>query len=452
MQPNGRSGTLHAQSLAVLSSARTEGTPIGVYSICSAHPWVIEAAISQAREDGSSIVIEATSNQVNHAGGYTGMKPGQFKAFVFEIADRLGFDRERIVLGGDHLGPNPWKHLKATEAMVHAKETVRQYVAVGFSKIHLDTSMACAGDPEPLDEAVIAERAAELCAIAEQVNAIPAPLYVIGTEVPIPGGATHELQSIEVTSPEAARRAINIHRQAFLTRGLDQAWSRVIALVVQPGLEFGDTSVIDYVPEKSRDLCRLLQDEPNLVFEAHSTDYQSQETYTELVRNGFAILKVGPALTFAMREALAALEDIERQLVSAENHSQLFATIDSVMVRSPKHWQSHYHGSEHTKQLLRRYSYSDRIRYYWNEQPVRDAVAKLLANLQAIKIPEVMLSRYMPEEYEVIRSGDLSSDPQSLIQHRIRQVIQRYAEPARAARRRSDTSGRTLRNAKDERS
>lgn len=413
--------------LLSLSSARTAGKAIGVYSICSAHPWVIEAAITQAREDGGSLVIEATSNQVNHAGGYTGMKPAEFKAFVFEVADRLGFGRERIVLGADHLGPNPWKHLGAAEAMAQAAETIRQYVAAGFSKIHLDTSMACAGDREPLDEAVIAARAAELCAVAEQVNAVPAPLYIIGTEVPAPGGAVHELQSIEVTSPEAARQAIDIHWQAFLARGLDQAWSRVIALVVQPGLEFGDTRVIDYVPEKSRELCRVLKGEPNLVFEAHSTDYQSQETYTELVRSGFSILKVGPELTFAMREALAALEDMERQLVPAEDHSHLFATIDSVMLRSPKYWQSHYHGSERTKQQLRMYSYSDRIRYYWNEQPVRDAVARLLDNLRKIEIPEVMLSRYLPEQYAAIRSGELSPDPHSLIQHRIRQVIQRYA-------------------------
>jgi D-tagatose-1,6-bisphosphate aldolase subunit GatZ/KbaZ len=413
--------------LLSLSSARVAGEPIGVYSICSAHPWVIEASISQAIDDGGSLVIEATSNQVNHAGGYTGMTPAEFKAFVFKIADRLGFDKERLVLGGDHLGPNPWRHLNAAEAMDHAKETVRQYVAAGFSKIHLDTSMACAGEVEPLDEAVIAARAAELCAVAERGNANPAPLYIIGTEVPPPGGAQHELQAIELTSPEAARRAIEVHRQAFLDKGLEQAWSRVIALVVQPGLEFGDTRVIDYVPEKSRDLCRLLQEEPKLVFEAHSTDYQSQQTYTELVRDGFAILKVGPALTFAMREALAALEDIERQLVPAERHSQLFATIESVMLHSPKNWQSHYHGSEHTKQLLRMYSYSDRMRYYWHEPPVSDAVARLMTNLQAIEIPEVMLSRYLPEQYEAIRSGTLSPDPQSLIQHKIRQVIRRYA-------------------------
>ncbi len=109
------------------------------------------------------MLIEATSNQVNQFGGYTGMTPADFREFVFTIADKVGFARERIILGGDHLGPNCWQQENADAAMEKSVELVKEYVRAGFSKIHLDASMSCAGDPIPLAPETVAERAAVLC-------------------------------------------------------------------------------------------------------------------------------------------------------------------------------------------------------------------------------------------------------------------------------------------------
>ncbi len=101
---------------------------------------------------------------------------------------------ERLILGGDHLGPNPWRALPAAEAMQRAETMVAEYARAGFGKIHLDASMACGGDPERLSDEVVAERAARLCRAAESAcGAGVAPVYVIGTEVPVPGGATHSV-------------------------------------------------------------------------------------------------------------------------------------------------------------------------------------------------------------------------------------------------------------------
>ncbi len=83
----------------------------GIYSVCSAHSWVLQAAAEQSREDDSLLLIEATSNQVNQNGGYTGMKPADFRRFAEHIVDAAGFDRKHLILGGDHLGPNPWRTL-----------------------------------------------------------------------------------------------------------------------------------------------------------------------------------------------------------------------------------------------------------------------------------------------------------------------------------------------------
>jgi D-tagatose-1,6-bisphosphate aldolase subunit GatZ/KbaZ len=308
---------------------------------------------------------------------------------------------------------------------------VQAYVKAGFQKIHLDASMACADDQGPLSDGTIARRAATLCAAAEVVSGEQKPVYVVGTEVPIPGGATESLTGLAVTSRAAAAETLDIHRRVFKEAGLAHVWPRVIALVVQPGVEFNHDSVVDYEPAGSMDLTALLKDEENLVYEAHSTDYQRPEAFCNLVRDGFAILKVGPALTFALREALASLSMIEAELVEPAQCSKLMTVLERVMLENPRYWEHHYMGDARAVCLLRRYSYSDRVRYYWNDVTVKEAVKTLLSNLQKAVIPETMLSAFMPEHYHAIRAGKLRPDAHSMIIHSIRQVLQGYAAACR---------------------
>jgi D-tagatose-1,6-bisphosphate aldolase subunit GatZ/KbaZ len=418
--------------LQQLAVARYEKRPFGIYSVCSAHPWVIESAIDQALEDGSDLLIEATSNQVNHRGGYTGMQSDDFRRLVYEIAARKGLDKFRLILGGDHLGPNPWQRQPAAEAMSEAKEMVGAYVRAGFRKIHLDASMSCADDPHPLPGETVARRAAALCAVAEKAAGQQKPVYVIGTEVPVPGGATESLAELSATSREAAAETLAVHRRVFEEAGLAEVWPRVIALVVQPGVEFNHDSVVDYAPERATHLAALLDEEPGIVFEAHSTDYQRPKAYRALVHDGFAILKVGPALTFAMREALEALSLIEAELVSPEKRSWLMDVLEQVMLEDPRNWEHHYAGDERAKRLLRRYSYSDRLRYYWNNARVKRAVDTLMANLREITIPQTVLSAFLPDQYRSVRTGSLKLDAHSIILYQIREVIGVYAAACKA--------------------
>src|ERR1700712_3700189 len=214
----------------------------GVTSVCSAHPLVIEAALEQAKDGVNAVLIEATSNQVDQFGGYTGMRPADFRALVEQIAHRVGFPVERIVLGGDHLGPNRWRGLPAEEAMTHVDELVRSYVNAGYTKLHLDCSYPCADDRGPLTDEVVAARATRMLRVAE-AEAAHAGLtgrlrYVIGTEVPTPGGATHHIDELAATTAEHARATLDAHRLAFAHAGLDHLWPQVLALVVQPGVEF----------------------------------------------------------------------------------------------------------------------------------------------------------------------------------------------------------------------
>ena len=409
---------------------RKQGVATGIYSVCSAHPWVIRAAAEQAVEDGSLLLIEATSNQVNQFGGYTGMRPQAFREFVLlHIAD-AGFPADKLILGGDHLGPNPWRSRPAEEAMVLAEEMVAEYARAGFTKIHLDASMALGGDDAALSDEVVAERAVRLCRAAEGAGVTKeAPVYVIGTEVPTPGGATHVLEGVEVTSTKAAARTLEVHKRAFAEAGLGGVWPRVLALVVQPGVEFDHDSVVQYDRTRAHALTTWLDaQQETLVFEAHSTDYQLAEAYPALVDDGFAILKVGPALTFALREALCALADIEVQLVPENQRSSLAEVVEETMVQEPADWQTYYKGTAAEQRILRMYSYSDRVRYYWHRPRIAEAVDRLVKNLSAITIPETMYSRYLPLQYGRLREGTLANNPVSIVVDAVRDVLRIYAK------------------------
>ena len=408
-----------------LAQRRCVGHQRGIYSVCSAHPWVLEAAMRRHLSSAGPLLIEATCNQVNQFGGYTGMKPADFRELVYGMAAQVGFPTHRILLGGDHLGPYPWQNLSADHAIANACEMVRLFVHEGYSKIHLDASMPCANDPGRLPDAVIAERAAKLCATAEAAKGNGELVYVIGTEVPTPGGAVAEI-GISVTAPEDAEEALRLHREAFSARGLDRAWERVIALVVQPGVEFAHETVEDYASARAAQLSALLDRHPGLIFEAHSTDYQRPEALSALVRDGFAILKVGPALTYAMRQALFALASIEAECISAAKRSHLCERVEQVMLAHPEHWQKHYAGGGEQQHRLRMHSYSDRIRYYWTYPEVKQAVEALISNLENSGIPEPFLSDYLPAQYKKVRAGTLPNKPLPLILDAIGNALDPY--------------------------
>lgn len=386
--------------LQELAAARVAGNPVGITSVCTALPVVLRAAIRRAKMTGRHVLIEATCNQVNHLGGYTGLTPSDFVGLVLGIANEEGLDQNLIIFGGDHLGPNPWKKEPAEDALQKARIMVEAYVAAGFTKIHIDTSMGCAGEPAALDDMMIANRAADICRTAEAAAlkaGIAPPVYILGTEVPVPGGADHVLDSVEPTSPQAARTTIEIHREIFEKAGLADAFDRVIAFVVQPGVEFGSENVIVYDPPKAVELAKVLDDHDGLVFEAHSTDYQPEDALTSLVRDGFAILKVGPGVTFEFREAVYALDMIASELVPGYGTRPLASVMEKLMVDFPDDWKGHYHGDDMALRIQRHYSYSDRIRYYWNRPEALSAVQSLVAALDGRVIPEPLLRQFLPE-------------------------------------------------------
>jgi D-tagatose-1,6-bisphosphate aldolase subunit GatZ/KbaZ len=153
----------------------------------------------------------------------------------------------------------------------------------------------------------------------------------------------------------------------------------------------------------------------------------------EMVEDGFAILKVGPGLTFAFREAVFMLCAIERELCARDRGmvpSRLLETVDDVMLRNPLYWKKYYQGSEKEQAFKRRYSLFDRIRYYWSDTQVQVSLEKLLLNTGKSDIPETLLSQYFPSQYRKIRDGVLGRGPEDLLRDKVKEVIDDYAYAA----------------------
>ena len=421
-----------------LIEKRRKGEKTGIYSCCSANSYVIEAAMERGIETNTPVLIEATANQVNQFGGYTGMRPADFIEFVTDLAKKAGFPLDRIILGGDHLGPLTWQNEPEAAAMEKSVALLREYTAAGFTKIHIDTSMRLADDDRNirLSDEIIARRAAILCQTSEQAYAeliaknpdAPAPVYIIGSEVPIPGGAQEAETSVSVTKPEEFSATYRAFQQAFAAKGLEDAFSRVIGVVVQPGVEFGDDAVAEYNRQAAKALVAELDRYDGIVFEGHSTDYQTPQKLKEMVEDGIAILKVGPALTFALREAIFALNDIEEEVLCNKGVvlSKYKETLDLAMLENPGNWKKHYHGDEAQVSLKRKYSFSDRCRYYLPNPAVQSALEILIENINGNGIPLNVLRQYLPIQYNHIREGKLTLDAEAIIRDRIKDTIDEY--------------------------
>ena len=402
---------------------RRQGIKCGIPSYCTANELALEIAIRRAKELNQPVLIEATANQVNQYGGYTGMLPKDFYKLVLDMAAKFDLPEQMVILAGDHLGPLTWQNLPEAEAMEKSIELVYQYTRAGFTKIHLDTSMKVADDAEGLlSTEVIARRGATLykAAIkgyeelkAEKPDAIR-PVFVVGSEVPIPGGAQEAEDSLAVTSVAAFKDTVATYKRVWEEEGVGEGMNDVIAVVVQPGVEFGDDQVFLYDSAAAAELCAALKEFPEVCFEGHSTDYQSPACLKAMVEDGIAILKVGPALTYGLREALFSMSLMENELVPAEERSNFIDVLEKVMLENPGNWQKHYHGDEKQLHLARKYSFSDRARYYIGQPEVLEAMNKLFTNLNTYKIPLNMLHQYMPLTYAKVRDGELPLDAKEL--------------------------------------
>lgn len=413
--------------LKKLVRLQSAGEPVGIYSVCSANEYVIRSALAYGREQRIPVLIEATANQVNQFGGYTGMTPEDFAAWVYALSDELGMPRGNVILGGDHLGPLVWRGEDAAAAMEKAETLVAQFVSAGFQKIHIDTSMPLGTDltDGAFSHELIAQRSARLATVCEQtwekLDADVHPVYVVGSEVPVPGGAMED--ELAVTDPEQFRRELELFFRYYQQAGVNL--EHIVGFVVQPGVEFTNDTVHPYNRAAAAPLCQAKRDYPGIVFEGHSTDYQPAGCLRQMVEDGVAILKVGPALTNAAREGLFALESIAAELPGVERVSFRSALMEA-MKENDGYWRPYYQGTPEEVAYQMCFGMSDRCRYYLSTPKVQQAVSGLLSSLNGREIPLQLISQYLPQQRSRVQQGEVRPTAEELLLDRIAECFREY--------------------------
>ena len=101
--------------------------------------------------------------------------------------------------------------------------------------------------------------------------------------------------------------------------------------------------------------------------------------------------------------------------------------LDEAMLANPKNWQKHYHGNKQEIALKRKYSFSDRSRYYMPTENVSKAINILMNNFKD-GVPLNLLSQFMPIQYTKVRDGVINNNPEELIIDRIVNTIDEYLQ------------------------
>jgi len=100
--------------------------------------------------------------------------------------------------------------------------------------------------------------------------------------------------------------------------------------------------------------------------------------------------------------------------------------LEAAMLSNPADCQAHYHGTLQEQAFARKYSLSDRSRYYWGDPQVQSALGRLLQNLGEKPLPRTLLSQFLPLQLERVLGGQIENSPQALILDKINSVLESY--------------------------
>ena len=356
-------------------------------SLCTSNLDVLKTAIYFCKKKNFPILIESTSSQVNQQGGYSGKKPKDFFYSVNKIAKKINFPKKNLHIGGDHLGPLPWKNLSSKIALHNSIRLINDCLKSNYSKIHIDTSIKCSSDKVLTSQEIFLITKTILNKIKKNKKLRKAFL-VIGTEVPLSGG--NDKSKLKLTSKSQIFHDVEKFKRIRIG-------NKPFGLVIEPGMKFMHYTILS--PKfKNFKKKKLISKRFNFVFEAHSTDYQSLSCLKNLVKNNFKFLKVGPELTFYMTRALFFMEELEKKYFS-KNKSNIKQKIFIEMMQNKKHWNSYYSGRKKFLKKLILNSRLDRIRYYLNKEKIEKSKKILEENINKLDknlIKKILIKKKLP--------------------------------------------------------
>ena len=191
----------------------------------------------------------------------------------------------------------------------------------------------------------------------------------------------------------------------------------------KPGVEFDNDGVIEFVSEKARALSETILQYKRIVFEGHSTDYQTPYSLRKMVESGVFILKVGPELTFAYREALTGMEKILNEINGYHGFSDALLT---AMNDNDANWHNHYVNNAKTLQIYQQYSFSDRCRYYLGDIRVKKAIEELKDRFNKSTIPLFLVHQFLPFQYCKIRDCNMKLNFDAIVDDMVSLVLDNY--------------------------
>ncbi|MFL2882670.1 MAG: class II D-tagatose-bisphosphate aldolase non-catalytic subunit [Pelagibacteraceae bacterium] len=345
-------------------------------SFCTSNFDVLKIIMLFSKFNNLPILIESTSNQVNQNGGYTGLTPSKFAKKVYSLSSSLKLNKKKILLGGDHLGPLPWKNLSKKKALANAKILVKNCLKAKYKKIHIDTAIICK-DEKKITRADIISRC-KLILNNIKDKELKNTFLVVGTEVPFAGGGQNS--KIVPTKISSIKEEYDQYKILFDNRKLIK--NKKFSMVIEPGIEFFHNKV---KRTNLKDFKKKLNfsKKNKFSYEAHSSDYQKEKDLRKLVKNNFQFLKVGPELTYFFSKSIFAMENIEKKLF--KRVSNLKYKFDKVMKNNKKYWKLYYRGKPAKIEYLKFNSYLDRIRYYWNFSEINKSKLILESNINKIE-------------------------------------------------------------------
>ena len=360
-------------------------------SFCTSNIEVIKSILFFCHIKKLPCLIECTSNQVNQHGGYTNKTPKMFIKEILSISKKIKFNSKKLFLGGDHLGPLPWKKRSKTVAIKNSISLINDYLDQKFCKIHIDTSIKCKND-EYINSDIIFERTNEILNNDNIKKKIKDKFLVVGTEVPLSGSGDNE--NIIKTSKKQIETEVIKFKKILKKQNLK---NNIFGLVIEPGMKYMHSSVTkpnftNFTNKKN------ISKKNNFVYEAHSTDYQSKKILKQLVKNNFKFLKVGPELTYSYSRSLFFMENIEKNNFKLKN-SNIKKIIFSSMLKNRKYWEGYY--EKKTPELLLN-SKLDRMRYYFNSKPVVNSIKTLKKNINLLDKKSILYFMDLSEKKEFL--------------------------------------------------
>lgn len=273
-------------------------------AVCPNSMSVIKAAFRAAKRNNAPIKFAATLNQVDCDGGYTGMTQSVFTDVLRMESQAVDYTGPYIV-AVDHGGP--WlKDIQSTEkwdtdrAMAAVKKSFEAAIAAGYDLIHVDPTVDIhVPKGEIIDIHLVVKRTVELILHTEtfrRANGYPPISYEVGTEEVHGGLADEKVFDTFLVELKAGLKAV----------GLEDVWPCFIVGKVGTDLH---TTTFD--PQVARELTAKVAPYGSYI-KGHYTDGVSNPQDYPL--SGMGAANVGPEFTISEYDALAELEEIEKQL------------------------------------------------------------------------------------------------------------------------------------------